>query len=794
MKAWLGWLVVWSWVWLGACGSSPRSEGLQIGVVAPLTGSGAAQGAEIQRAVELFEEAHPDVRIVLRDAAAEPAASEAAARAMIEAGVDAVVGHPGGAAAAAPIYQAAGVPFVASGVSDRAIPAAGDHIYPTSFTSDVEGQRIVAYLRAVIGAERFVLIHADDAESIAVARSVGQQARTIGLGIERTAIWSGSAGITEGYLLEVFPEIAKQPRSRAGRIGERLRWFGPRRRTGLAQRLDIDAIVVIGGAADGVSLIEQLREAALDVPVIGSEQWCTPELAAGLGRDVRDVYLTAGHTPEIETQQARAWRAEFGTDPEPGAAALHTYEALQIFAAASASGASDAEKVASFLEGMWDPDSAVEGMSDLLYFDPDGVMQREPWFLTPHRGKLKPAFTQLRTVINPRDRWRAGREDPEATPGAGPEAEAEAEAEPVPEPEPEPEPVPGAGGEDDRGAKRRNRRPKSAPAPVVERSRTARKTAGPAPVERRIAIVGDQTYHLTSVVYAGIDFYRINDVNVAGQDFDVELFLWFQWQGDADVENIAFLNQIFTEDATWEVLRQDLDGDVKYTCYKIKGTFLTPYDLRSFPFDQQRLPLSLAHKTSDSRELVLVVDHEGLSHEVIEEIYPEEWTYVGRRDFSAMYEPSTTFGDPAYLGPASQSSFSVYQAEIVLKRILFPYLVTLFLPLGIMVMISLFVVLVPPHQFDARMTLVMTALLSILVFHLAQGESLPSVGYLMRADQYFMVTYVLMFLLIVKTVLVNATLDQVPEERMKRFERWFAVGFVATTLVVYLILTLMAPS
>ena len=61
------------------------------------------------------------------------------------------------------------------------------------------------------------------------------------------------------------------------------------------------------------------------------------------------------------------------------------------------------------------------------------------------------------------------------------------------------------------------------------------------------------------------------------------------------------------------------------------------------------------------------------------------------------------------------------------------------MPLGIMMLVSLFVEVIPPKQFEARLTLVMTALLSVVVFHLSQNDGLPNVGYLMRADQYFMV-------------------------------------------------------
>ena len=82
-------------------------------------------------------------------------------------------------------------------------------------------------------------------------------------------------------------------------------------------------------------------------------------------------------------------------------------------------------------------------------------------------------------------------------------------------------------------------------------------------------------------------------------------------------------------------------------------------------------------------------------------------------------------------------------------------MVTLFLPFFIMVCVSLLMFLIPNSQFDARISLVMTALLSILVFHLSQEEAWPNVGYLVSADKYFMSAYILTFTLILESIVAN---------------------------------------
>jgi len=61
----------------------------------------------------------------------------------------------------------------------------------------------------------------------------------------------------------------------------------------------------------------------------------------------------------------------------------------------------------------------------------------------------------------------------------------------------------------------------------------------------------------------------------------------------------------------------------------------------------------------------------------------------------------------------------VYETNIVLKRIILPYIITLFLPLLIMLIISFTLFSIPTDQFDSRISLVMTALLGVLVFHMS---------------------------------------------------------------------------
>ena len=305
-----------------------------------------------------------------------------------------------------------------------------------------------------------------------------------------------------------------------------------------------------------------------------------------------------------------------------------------------------------------------------------------------------------------------------------------------------------------------------------------------------VITVAEIPYYQTQVVYAGLDFYRINNIDVSAQRFDVEFYLWFKWQGDLDVDNIDFLNNIFSEENTREILREGYSQRLNYVAYKVKNAFLTPYDLHQFPFDVQYLPMQLAHKNKDAKQLQLVVDSQQLSNAKLKQIYPEEWLYVKRQDFSGTYKAESNFGDPYYSAATGEIDFSVYQSNIVIQRILLPYLLTLFLPLGILIIITLLLFLIPVDQFEARITIVMTALLSVLVFHDAQSDSLPNVGYLIKADIYFIITYVLMFGLIINTVVVNQISRKQGASSATKMNRWFSWVLLPLMILAFVFVTM----
>lgn len=276
------------------------------------------------------------------------------------------------------------------------------------------------------------------------------------------------------------------------------------------------------------------------------------------------------------------------------------------------------------------------------------------------------------------------------------------------------------------------------------------------------------------VVRTGTDFYRINEIDLSRQRFDIETFVWFKWkgpltilgtaQGQNPMDVLQYWNGIHgLEDKADLLITEDQDEDgLKTLAFKVKGTYVQHYDLKKYPFDTQKLGLYLSLADKNTDQVWLVVDYGTVqsTKELFErhangsfKIFPGEYSPIGSEHLAGTTALPSSLGNPRQKrSGGSANDFSVYQASLEVKRDMFPYFLTLFLPLGILTAVSLGVFWIPLDQFGVRITIVLTTLLSVLVFHLSRSESLPNVGYLTVADKFFLAAYIGMSLNIGLTI------------------------------------------
>jgi hypothetical protein len=492
----------------------------------------------------------------------------------------------------------------------------------------------------------------------------------------------------------------------------------------------VQAIVVLGQSANGGALIRQLRERGIRVPIYGNSRVSAGELFDVIGPYTADLHAAFPFMFDMGSDKALDFHREYvgRYKSEPSAFGIFAYDGLGMIAEAIRVKGPSRVAIRDYLASLNSPERAYEGASGILYFDIDGAMVRDTIMATARNSRFRPGELQLRVVTG--------------------------------------------------GSARTN---------IDEKVKLG-----------EVIVVNGVPFYVINVVYTGIEYYRVNQVNVKDLTFEAEFFLWFKWSGDVDVDNIQFLNEVpgkgyrvemrrTTEPAGWHG-----GQDAHWVAYRYKGTFVHAYDLRQFPFDRQELPLLLAHRSQNANRVQLVTDLDEIVDRPINEIYPQEWTYLRRRDSSAIFRYASAFGNPTHLPGEAPSPYSVYRSSVHIRRILFPYLITLFLPLGILVCVSLLVLLIPKEQFNPRNGLVMSSLLGVLVYHMATARSLPQVGYLMKSDLYFVIAYALLAVLVLGLNGVNLMIARQQEARAAKLDHWLARFFIIGTVIAYSTLTLSA--
>ncbi|MDP1677433.1 MAG: hypothetical protein Q8L88_11265, partial [Bacteroidota bacterium] len=84
-----------------------------------------------------------------------------------------------------------------------------------------------------------------------------------------------------------------------------------------------------------------------------------------------------------------------------------------------------------------------------------------------------------------------------------------------------------------------------------------------------------------------------------------------------------------------------------------------------------------------------------------------------------------------------------------------PFVVKIFIPLFIVVLMSMLSFYIPAKDLESQIALGSTALLSIIALNFVIADKLPQVDYLIKSDKLLLVSYLFIFLALVESIIVN---------------------------------------
>jgi branched-chain amino acid transport system substrate-binding protein len=340
-------------------GAAEAADTVKIGLMAPLTGFAAADGASVQNSVQLaLERVNKEggimgksVELIVYDDRADGKEAVAIARKLIQ--QDKVVAVVGGSystpsRASAPIFQDEQIPFVAAYAVHPDITTAGNYCFRNGFLGMVEGKSAGYVAVKMLGAKRIALLTSDN-----------DFGRTLTAGIkEYMQKWGKGAEIVYE---QTYPSSEKDFKPYLSKIKE----------------INPDLIFASGYYFQTGPVLKQAREMGINTQVVGEEGADSPKTVEIAGDAAEGFILVTNLNRDDPRPEVQNFLKEYETryKIQPDMVGASAYDAFMIIC--------ESIKKAGSLEGpaIRDAIAATKNFNaltgEIKGFDADGEVVKE---------------------------------------------------------------------------------------------------------------------------------------------------------------------------------------------------------------------------------------------------------------------------------------------------------------------------------------------------------------------------------------------------------------------------------
>ena len=296
----------------------------------------------------------------------------------------------------------------------------------------------------------------------------------------------------------------------------------------------------------------------------------------------------------------------------------------------------------------------------------------------------------------------------------------------------------------------------------------------------------------------GLYVVDIEQVDDADQSFRTDLFAILQWTDPrlasavlaSGYDECRFLRaEVWTPQLVL-LNRRDVDrqldqrvsvnraGAVEFV-YRFRGVLRSPFELREFPLDAQRLPVSLVSMEYGPEELNLEFDGTAPVH--AGELVISGWRVEREVHRVRSLDTKST--------SSVSERFARFDYEFHVTRELGYYVWRVIVPLTFIVLMSWAVFWIDPDMAGVQIGLAATSILTLIAFLFSLNAILPRLSYLTRMDVFLFASLAIVFVAFAEAV-ATAILTNTNREglalRLDRAARWvFPLFFAAIHLVIW---------
>jgi hypothetical protein len=192
--------------------------------------------------------------------------------------------------------------------------------------------------------------------------------------------------------------------------------------------------------------------------------------------------------------------------------------------------------------------------------------------------------------------------------------------------------------------------------------------------------------------------------------------------------------------------------------YRIQANLNSPVDLKSFPFDKQRMDIILEDRTqtTDSLKFIADTNQSGLDDSIAFAGWNiDNWSVTEKEHYYEVYD----------------ETYSQYIFSINISRIGLNSVIKVFLPVFFIILIIMCTFILDPEKIVTRLTMVSTGLVASVMYHISISNQIPPVGYLTFADKFMVLTYFIILASFALDVVILELIEQKKTELAEKFHR-----------------------
>lgn len=269
-------------------------------------------------------------------------------------------------------------------------------------------------------------------------------------------------------------------------------------------------------------------------------------------------------------------------------------------------------------------------------------------------------------------------------------------------------------------------------------------------------------------VEIGVYVLNLGKYDISTGSFTADFYLSMRCSLDCSLQDFEFMN------GRAGSIEKIID-EKNERFYRIQANLNSPVDLFRFPFDRQNLQIIIEDKKNgiDKVEYFVLEEESGIDDSIAFAGWNlDKWTAETRIHEYEIYG----------------ERYSQYVFTLPISRILINSIIKTFLPITFIILVMLSSFVLDPDKITTRLTMVGSALVASVMFHVSLANQIPPVGYLTFADKFMVLTYFVLLSCFVINVSLLELNERKKEDLVKRIHRYTEFTMFIAVPILYVLL------